>query len=67
MCAGGFRNVGVTKTRILQDGSVALTDLSTSEHRFRCCIDPSVRMTIEVQKNKYSFGGSPDCLDFRTC
>jgi hypothetical protein len=40
MCAGEFRNVDVTKIRILQDGSVAMTDLSTDAHRFGAAFIP---------------------------
>jgi plastocyanin len=48
-CAGGFKNVEVAKTRILQGSSVAVTDLSKGEHRFQCCIHPWMRMTVEVK------------------
>jgi plastocyanin len=37
-CAGGFSNVAVAKTRILQGSHVEITGLSKGEHLFECCI-----------------------------
>jgi len=48
-CAGGFRNVDVAKTRIIQGSNIAVTDLSKGEHHFQCCIHPWMRMTVEVK------------------
>ena len=48
-CAGGFKNVAVAKTRIIQGSSVNVTDLSKGEHRFQCCIHPWMRMKVEVK------------------
>ncbi len=48
-CAGGFKNVDVAKTRLLQGSNVAVTDLSKGEHHFQCCIHPWMRMTVEVK------------------
>jgi plastocyanin len=48
-CAGGFKNVEVAKTRIIQGSSVNVTDLSKGEHRFQCCIHPWMRMKVEVK------------------
>jgi plastocyanin len=48
-CAGGFSNVGVAKTRILQGSHVEVTDLSKGEHRFQCCIHPWMRVKVEVK------------------
>lgn len=48
-CAGGFKNVAVAKTRILQGSTTAITDLSKGEHRFECCIHPWMRVTVEVK------------------
>ncbi len=48
-CAGGFANVGVAKTRILQGSSVNVTNLSKGEHNFQCCIHPWMRMTVTVK------------------
>jgi plastocyanin len=48
-CAGGFKNVDVAKTRIIQGSSLNVTDLSKGEHHFQCCIHPWMRMTVEVK------------------
>ena len=48
-CAGGFSQVAVAKTRILQGSSVHITDLSKGEHRFQCCIHPWMRVKVEVK------------------
>jgi plastocyanin len=48
-CAGGFANVAVAKTRILQGSHVEVTGLSKGEHRFECCIHPWMRMKVEVK------------------
>jgi plastocyanin len=48
-CEGGFANVAVAKTRILQGSSVNVTGLSKGEHHFQCCIHPWMRMTVDVK------------------
>jgi plastocyanin len=48
-CAGGFSNVAVAKTRILQGSEIHIPDLSKGEHRFQCCIHPWMRMKVEVK------------------
>jgi plastocyanin len=48
-CAGGFSNVAVAKTRILQGSESHVTDLSKGEHLFECCIHPWMRMKVEVK------------------
>jgi plastocyanin len=48
-CAGGFSNVAVAKTRILQGSHIEVTGLSKGEHRFECCIHPWMRMKVEVK------------------
>jgi len=48
-CVGGFSNVAVARTRILQGSSVKVSDLSKSEHRFQCCIHPWMRVKVEVK------------------
>ncbi len=48
-CAGGFSQVAVAKTRILQGSHVEVTNLSKGEHRFQCCIHPWMRMKVEVK------------------
>ena len=48
-CAGGFKNVDVAKTRILQGSQTLVTNLSKGDHLFQCCIHPWMRMKIEVK------------------
>jgi plastocyanin len=48
-CVGGFSNVAVAKTRILQGSSVKVAELSKGEHRFQCCIHPWMRVKVEVK------------------
>jgi plastocyanin len=48
-CAGGFGNLGVARTRILQGSSINVTNLSKGEHHFQCCIHPWMRVTVDVK------------------
>jgi len=48
-CAGGFANVAVAKTRILQGSNVNVSGLSKGEHLFQCCIHPWMRVKVEVK------------------
>lgn len=48
-CAGGFANVAVAKTRILQGSNVNVTNLSKGEHHFQCCIHPWMHVTVNVK------------------
>jgi plastocyanin len=48
-CAGGFSNVAVAKTRILQGSQTLITGLSKGEHLFQCCIHPWMRVKVEVK------------------
>lgn len=48
-CAGGFKNLDVAKTRILQGSQTQVTNLSRGEHLFQCCIHPWMRMKVEVK------------------
>jgi plastocyanin len=48
-CAGGFANVDVAKTRILQGSQIQINGLSKGEHKFECCIHPWMRMKVEVK------------------
>ena len=48
-CAGGFKDVAVARTRILQGSQLQVTGLSTGEHRFECCIHPWMRVTVDVR------------------
>lgn len=48
-CAGGFSNLAVAKTRILQGSQSEITGLSKGEHLFQCCIHPWMRAKVEVK------------------
>lgn len=48
-CAGGFKNVAVARTRIIQGSRLEITQLSKGTHRFECCIHPWMRVTVEVK------------------
>ncbi len=48
-CAGGFSNVAVARTRLLQGSSVNITNLTKGEHHFQCCIHPWMRVTVDVK------------------
>jgi plastocyanin len=48
-CSGGFSNVAVAKTRILQGSDVQITSLSKGVHLFQCCIHPWMRVKVEVK------------------
>ncbi len=48
-CAGGFANVDVAKTRILQGSQLQVNGLSKGKHHFECCIHPWMRMTVDVK------------------
>jgi len=48
-CTGGFSNIAVARTRILQGSHVEITGLSKGEHLFECCIHPWMRVKVEVK------------------
>jgi plastocyanin len=48
-CSGGFANIDVAKTRILQGSEIKITDLKKGTHNFQCCIHPWMRMQVEVK------------------
>ena len=48
-CEGGFKNVAVAKTRILQGSTLEVTNLSRGKHFFQCCIHPWMRMEVDVK------------------
>jgi plastocyanin len=48
-CAGGFKDVAVARTRILQGSQLQVTGLSKGEHLFECCIHPWMRVKVEVK------------------
>jgi plastocyanin len=48
-CAGGFKDVAVARTRILQGSQLQVAGLPEGTHRFQCCIHPWMRVTVEVE------------------
>lgn len=48
-CSGGFSNLAVAKTRVIQGSQVQVANLSKGEHKFQCCIHPWMRMKVEVK------------------
>ena len=48
-CAGGFKEVAVARTRILQGSQLQVAGLSKGKHHFQCCIHPWMRVTVDVK------------------
>jgi hypothetical protein len=48
-CNGGFANVAVAKTRILQGSRLEVNNLSKGKHFFQCCIHPWMRIEVDVK------------------
>lgn len=48
-CSGGFANLEVAKTRILQASTFRVSDLPKGTHYFQCCIHPWMRVKVEVK------------------
>jgi plastocyanin len=48
-CTGGFGNVAVARTRVLQGSHLDITGLSKGKHLFECCIHPWMRFEVNVQ------------------
>ena len=48
-CQGGFANVAVAKTRIIQGSQLQVTGLSKGKHYFQCCIHPWMRVEVDVK------------------
>lgn len=48
-CTGGFKNIAVARTRILQGSHLDITGLSKGKHLFECCIHPWMRMEVDVK------------------
>lgn len=48
-CSGGFTDLAVARTRILQGSQLQVNGLSQGEHRFQCCIHPWMRVTVDVK------------------
>ncbi len=50
-CNGGFSNLAVARTRILQGSQLQIANLSKGEHYFQCCIHPWMRVKVEVTEH----------------
>jgi plastocyanin len=48
-CSGGFKNIAVARTRILQGSTIQVTNLSKGEHLFQCCIHPWMKFKVTVK------------------
>jgi hypothetical protein len=48
-CDGGFKNVAVARTRILQGSRLDVAGLAKGKHLFQCCIHPWMRMEVDVK------------------
>jgi len=48
-CSGGFSNLAVARTRILQGSTYQVTNLPRGEHYFQCCIHPWMRVKVVVK------------------
>jgi hypothetical protein len=48
-CAGGFKNIAVARTRILQGSQLQITNLKKGDHYFQCCIHPWMRFKVTVK------------------
>lgn len=51
-CDGGFKNVAVARTRILQGSQLQVSGLTLGQHNFQCCIHPWMRVKVDVQEPK---------------
>jgi hypothetical protein len=48
-CVGGFSNLAVAKTRILQGSRLDIDSLTKGKHFFQCCIHPWMRVEVDVR------------------
>jgi plastocyanin len=48
-CSGGFKNIAVARTRVVQGSRLDVIGLSKGKHLFQCCIHPWMRMEVDVQ------------------
>jgi plastocyanin len=48
-CTGGFSNIAVARTRILQGSRLDINGLSKGKHLFQCCIHPWMRIEVDVK------------------
>jgi plastocyanin len=55
-CSGGFKNLDVARTRILQGSQLLVNGLSKGEHHFQCCIHPWMRVTVDVNDQDHDHG-----------
>ena len=50
-CAGGFSNLAVARTRLLQGSTLQINNLSEGKHLFQCCIHPWMRVKVVVKES----------------
>lgn len=55
-CSGGFTNLAVARTRILQGSQLLVNGLSQGEHHYQCCIHPWMRVTVDVKDQDHDHG-----------
>jgi plastocyanin len=48
-CSGGFKNIAVARTRVVQGSHLDIAGLSKGKHLFQCCIHPWMRMEVDVK------------------
>lgn len=48
-CEGGFSNLAVARTRVVQGSRLDVAGLSKGKHLFQCCIHPWMHMEVEVE------------------
>jgi len=48
-CNGGFSNLNVARTRVLQGSRLDVSGLSRGKHLFECCIHPWMRVEVDVK------------------
>jgi plastocyanin len=48
-CEGGFSNLKVARTRVVQGSHVDLPNLSRGKHKFQCCIHPWMHFEVDVK------------------
>jgi hypothetical protein len=48
-CSGGFKNIAVARTRVIQGSRLDVVGLSKGKHFFECCIHPWMRIEVDVK------------------
>jgi len=48
-CSGGFANLAVARTRLLQGSDSQITGLIKGKHFYQCCIHPWMRVEVDVK------------------